>query len=552
MLKLLSVQNYALIEALQLRPSKGLSVITGETGAGKSILLGALNLLLGHRNQRGNILLHEDTKCVIEGVFDVSNYELSAFFESEDVDYEQKTILRRELLPGAKSRSFVNDAPVSLEFVRRLGEQLIDIHSQHDILLLTRSNFQRSTLDAWAENQHLLHSYRRFLSAYQLARSTYTQRKEAWEKLQSEQDYLKYQLKELQEAQLQPQEQSELEDRLKWVEAHQQRSEAYGEAIALLQEQKPSILLQMAHLVNALEALSLTDSEMRALLQRVESARLELKDVSEAIEKHHQEEQISTEKSNHIEERLNLIYQLQKKHQLQSCEALLALQSELEQRLKGLDQEEEALEESFQLLQSSETELREVAEELSRSRRAAVDPFSEAVISHLKGLGMPYARFSVSMSTSSSFQQDGIDQIQFTFSANAGIAPQPLVQVASGGEKSRLMFVIKYLLGAKQSLPTLIFDEIDTGISGETAQRMIDMAQHISQRHQVILISHLPQFAARAETHFLIYKEESKGNTVSNIRVLSESDRIKVLAEMLDGQDPSPQALENAKNMRSR
>ena len=549
MLKQLSVQNYALIEALQLEAARGLSVITGETGAGKSILLGALSLLLGHRNQRGRILLNESQKCVIEGIFDVSSYDLSALFETEDIDYASETILRRELLPNAKSRAFVNDTPVGLEFVRRLGEQLIDIHSQHETTLLTKRNFQRLTLDSWGNHHTLLDDYNQKFSLYKSTETEYAQKKAAWTALQSQQDYLTFQLRELKEAELRVDEQSELEAQLEWIEAHQQRAESYQHALTLLEDSKPSLLQQLAELTHTLEVLSLKDEQMSELLKRTESTRLELKDIAEALEKGQRSELSSPEEATQIEERLSLIYSLQKKHHLESCAALLELEAQLSAQLEGLDRQEEELEDCKKRLHTAESALHHSAHRLTQARAKASVPLSEAIVTHLRKLGMPHAQFSVAR-TAISPQQDGADQIVFVFSANTGIKPQPLAEVASGGEKSRLMFVVKYLLAAQQSLPTLIFDEIDTGISGETAKRMIHMMEEIAKQHQVILISHLPQFAARAERHFLIYKEERNNSTVSRVRALTEKERIQALAEMIDGATPSIEALENARKMR--
>ena len=549
MLLQLSISNYALIEELRLRPAVGLSVITGETGAGKSILLGALNLLLGQRNLGGKILLYEQRKCVIEGTFDVSRYELEPVFVEADVDYDREMILRRELLPEGKSRAFVNDTPVGLDFVRSLGERLIDIHSQHEMLLLSKSNFQRQTIDSWAGNQLRLLKYKKAFLLHKETKSEYEDRKEAWAKRQSRQDYAEYQLKELQEAQLDTEEQPRLEERLKWLQNQESRVAAHQQALSLLQENSPSLLQQLSQLSQTLEELTESDKDIQELHTRTESTRLELKDIAETLEKHQLSEVGDTSDIEKIEDRLHLIYSLQKKHRCTNCEELLQLQISMEEEAAHLQQEEAELELSRSRLQSAKRALSEAANELSCARKEASSSFAEAVSAQLQALGMPHGRFRVEQS-SCSFQKDGADQLTFLFSANVGVSLQPLAKVASGGERSRLMFIIKHLLSTKQVLPTLIFDEIDTGISGETAKRMIDMVQQISKEQQVLLISHLPQFAAKADTHFFIYKETEDDRTVSKVQSLNEEERVEVLAQMLDGENPSKEALQNARSMR--
>ena len=549
MLVELRVSNYALIEDLKLRPAAGLNVITGETGAGKSMLLGALNLLLGRRNLGGKILLHEDRKCVIEGLFDVSPYRLEAFFESADVDYEPQAILRRELLPTGKSRAFVNDTPVDLDFVRHLSEKIIDIHSQHDAKLLVKANFQRLVIDGWAGHENLCVAYRKSFSAYKIAMEGYQKRQIAWDNRQNHHGYALYQLKELQAANIQVDEQQQLEKRFTWLQSSQSRAEAYHLAKNLLQDGSSSLLVQLVRLIDTLGTLAKNDACMQPLHQRTERVRIELKDIAETLNNEQKDEINGTDEADRVQERLHVIYGLQKKHRLKNCEELLVLQQKMIATAKSLEDEQEALQRSLNHLQVVEAALKKAAESLSTARRQAFKPFSEAITKHLHALGMSQGHFSVAQTTCP-FQQDGIDQITFFFSANKGIAPQPLAQVASGGERSRLMFIIKYLLAAKQALPVLVFDEIDTGISGETTKRMIEMMKWVSKQHQLLVISHLPQFAASADVHFLLYKEEQQGRTISKIRALDEKTRVLTLAHMLDGENPSEQAMENARSMR--
>ena len=549
MLLQLKVQNYALIDHLEVRPDTGLSVITGETGAGKSILLGALNLLLGQRNLGSKWVAQGDKKCVIEGIFDVSRYNLADFFEKEDLDYSKEAILRREVLWGGKSRAFVNDTPVGLELLRKLSTHLIDIHTQHDTSLLAKVHFQRWVIDLWAGHEDLYVAYKGAFEAYKAAKAHYYALKERSDTQENQQEYVSYQLKELQEANILAEEQEGLEKRVQHLEHRQNSMDACLRARDLLQEGSSSILKQLHELVEALTEWAGEEEALQTLQKRAESARIDLRDIADTCMGTQESEAGAAAEIEGLRARLDLLYALQKKHRVGSCEALLEVQQKMEDAEAAVERQKEAFEASYRHFSSAQVLLQETAEQLSLARQGASVAFSRDVMQHLSALNMPQGRFSIDR-IACEYQSDGIDRLVFLFSANAGIEPQPLAQVASGGERSRLMFVIKYLLASKKALPTLIFDEIDTGISGETVKRMLDMVKEVSKAHQVIIISHHPQFAARADTHFFIYKAEQNGRTVSHIRRLEETERIRVLAQMLDGQNPSKQATENARNMR--
>ena len=541
----LSVKNYALIEALQLAPSPKLSVITGETGAGKSILLGALNLLLGQRNY-GKILWHDNKKCVIEGVFNIAAYDLETLFREEDLDYTEETLLRREITPTGKSRAFVNDTPVSLEVLRQISHRLIDIHSQDETTLISNSQFQRESLDHWANNTEALRQYKSALTAYKEAKKAYEALQEATTLGNRDEAYHMHLLKELEEAQIVADEEKVLEAKLHRLTNRQNLAEKQQISLELLSTHTPSILSQLTLLVQNLEDWSSHEQHIAEFSKRAESARIELKDIADSLEKETIQEESSEESTEEVQRRLYEIYALQKKHKVSGSQELLEVQEQLSHALANLNKQQEHLEIHRKQVKEAEESCRQAAEVLSKRRIAALEPFSQAVTSHLAGLGMPEGQFFVKH-TPCALQQEGIDVLDFFFSANKGISAKPLAQIASGGERSRLMFIIKYLQAAKRAMPTLIFDEIDTGISGETAKKMITMIQNMAHTHQILLISHLPQFAAKADKHFFIFKEVEGERTVSKIRELQLEERIEAIAQMLEGIRPSSHARESAK-----
>ena len=546
MLLSLRIKNYVLIDSLELQPVAGLNAITGETGAGKSILLGALNLLLGQRNIGGNKLLFDSSrKCVMEAVFDARAYGLGQLLEEENIDVDPQIILRRELLPDGRSRTFVNDTPVGLEVMSRVGRRLIDIHSQHETLHLTRGEFQRWTLDGWAGHEDLRQSYQQTHTHEKTTRQAYEQIKE--QRQQSDQAYVQYQLKELKEVQVVAGEEQALEKKLKHIQTHQSRAEARMRALSLLDgNENTGGLLRTLSLVG--EAVDDMDTSAD-FSQRITTAGRDLKDLAETLRTSTDGAVLSAEEQSVLEERLDKLYELLRKHKKKDSTELLALVQELEEASvaeEGQAQEEARLAEATQVAQEK---LSAAAQALSAARESACKPFAEAIEGLLRRLGMPKARFYVAQEPLPP-QWDGSDKLTFFFSANQGMPPRPLSQVASGGERSRLMLAIKYLIAQKKQLPALLFDEIDTGISGEMAKVLVQMVEEMSQKHQVLVITHLPRFAAHAKSHVLIYKEQLNGRTQTKARPLDAEARIRALAEMLDGTNPSIESLHTARRLR--
>ncbi|HSI76521.1 MAG TPA: DNA repair protein RecN [Lunatimonas sp.] len=547
MLTHLSITNYALIQQLEMDPSKGLNMITGETGAGKSIMLGAIGLLLGNRADTKS-LYDDETKCVIEGVFQIRSYGLQGFFESEDLDYEDTCIIRREIAPSGKSRAFINDTPVRLESLKTLGKTLVDIHSQHENLLLGASSYQLALVDNYAQTAEERSSYR-------IAYKAYTQAKKAFEKLtleaqalQKEADYNKFQLDELAALNLMAGDQEELEEQQSLLEHAEEIKAKLTEAITYLDHEELGALKALGAVAHQLQDLGNFGKQFAELRDRFQSAWIEIQDIQYTLAKEDDGLEVDFEKLETVRDRLSKIYQLQKKHGLDSEEGLIALSEELTDKVFQVDHLEEMLQEKQDQLATAKKHLMEQAKILSGKRVACMESFSEDLRVLLQQLGMENARVNIQRKEMLP-DATGTDAVEVYFSANKGIPPQPIGQVASGGEFARLMFAIKYIMADKVALPTLIFDEIDTGISGEIALQLVKMMQEISKKHQVICISHLPQVAAKGEQHYFVYKDNSQEKTISKIRLLSPEERLTEIAKMIAGANPSASAFQSAKEL---
>ena len=547
MLKHLQIKNYALIEGLEMSPSENLNIITGETGAGKSIMLGAVGLLLGNRAD-SKVLLNKEKKCVIEGEFDLEAYRLEALFEHEDLDYEPRTILRRELSPGGKSRAFINDTPVNLEVLKAVGSRLMDVHSQNDTLLLGKNIFQLQLIDAYAQNQALLDQYRTAYQSYQIAEKELRDLESEINRFNEESDYVNFLYDELKKADLQENEQESLEADLKVLENAEEVKSALLEAASLLSEQEYSALEGIRQAKTSLSRLVAISAKFGALHDRIDSLFIELQDIAAEIEKNEQLVEVDPAKTDYTRERLGLIYQLQQKHKVPDLEALLKVQQDLEEKVGRFHDLDETLSRARQKLELSEKEVQDSGENLTRSRLAILDELSATLTSLLGDVGMPEARIEIKR-TEIKPSSNGLDDIRILFSANKGVSPQELKEVASGGEFSRLMFCLKYVMASRTSLPTVIFDEIDSGISGEIAFKMGTMMKKMAHNHQVITISHLPQIAARGNKHYFVFKDNSQATTISLIKVLDEQERVVEIAKMIGGNNPSPVAYENAKEL---
>ena len=547
MLKSLSISNYALIDSLHMQPSKGLSMITGETGAGKSIMLGAVGLLLGNRSD-SKVLLHEDKKCVVEGVFDISEYGLKDFFEQEQLDYEVSCIIRREISPNGKSRSFVNDTPVLLDSLKVLGAKLMDVHSQHDTLQLGEGGYQLSLVDAFAQTGSDLVAFQEKFKVFRKAKKQYEELKQKAIEMQKEADFNQFQLDELSAISLVAGEQEELESTQEVLENAEEIKLKINEMLALFQEEQFGVIQGLGQIQHGMQSLERLAHKFTELKERFSSVFIEVKDLTESLVDEESKVEIDFGKLDQVRDRLSKIYQLQKKHGVSTVEELIQLESDLADMVFQFQNLDESLIKAENNLKDAQTSMTKFGQLLTEKRKSCFEQFGKELQGLLAGLGMENARIQFEHKQISP-SLSGLDEVEILFSANKGGALQGLKKVASGGEFSRLLFAIKFLMADKMALPTLIFDEIDTGISGEVALQMVRMMKEIATRHQVICITHLPQVAAKGEMHYFVYKDNSAEKTVSKIKLLSPEDRISELAKMIAGANPSASALESAKEL---
>ncbi|MFT4857205.1 MAG: DNA repair protein RecN (Recombination protein N) [Algoriphagus sp.] len=547
MLKSLSISNYALIDQLLMQPASGLSMITGETGAGKSIMLGAMGMLLGNRADT-KVLLHEDKKCVVEAVFEIGSYKLQEFFELHDLDFDSTCIIRREISPSGKSRTFINDTPVLLETLKTLGERLVDVHSQHDTLQLASGAFQLGLIDAFSQSKNELETYRVAFKAFKSTKKRRTELAHRATELKKEADFNAFQLEELSVLALQAGEQSELESSQEILENAEEIKLRINEILQLLQDDQLGVTNAVTQINQGMQQLSKLAHVFDPLRDRFHSLMLELRDIEESLSDEENKVEVDFEKLDQTRDRLSRIYLLQKKHGLSSVEELISLERELADKVFEVQNLDEILEKADQELTEAENLLQSTGLFLRKKRLNSTAAFAKELSQLLAGLGMENAKIEIEHHETIA-GISGLDEIEILFSANKGAAPQALKKVASGGEFSRLLFAIKYLMADKMELPTLIFDEIDTGISGEVALKMVGMMQDISKRHQVICITHLPQVAGKGDVHYFVYKDNTSEKTISKIKLLSLEERIEELAKMISGVSPSASALESAREL---
>lgn len=547
MLRSLYIQNYALIDKLNISFERGFSVITGETGAGKSIILGAIGLLLGQRADVKAIRVGA-SKCVIEACFDVSNYQMQAFFDENELDYENECILRRELYASGKSRAFINDIPVQLVQMKELGEQLIDIHSQHQNLLLNKEGFQLNVLDLLAHDESLLASYQ----------AVYTQWKERQTELEkllervahdkSDEDYIRFQLEQLEEAHLSVDEQKELEQESEILSHAEEIKAGLYRVDQMLNNDEGGLLDVLKECCNALSGLHDVYPAAEALLARLESSYIELKDIAQEVVSNEEQVEFNPSRLNEVNERLNLIYSLQQKHHVDTVEELITLCNEYASRLSAITSFDEDIEILKKRCEDLYVMVQRRAAELTEARSMAAREIETQMSSRLIPLGMPNVRFVVEMGARKEPGKHGMDTVSFLFSANKNGALQNISSVASGGEIARVMLSVKAMIAGAVKLPTIVFDEIDTGVSGEIADRMADIMQEMADNgRQVISITHLPQIAARGRIHYKVYKKDNEMETNSHIRRLTENERIEEIAHMLSGATLTEAALDNAR-----
>lgn len=553
MIQRLFIRNYALIDSLEIDFRPGFTVLTGETGAGKSIILGALSLILGQRAD-SKAIKDAAQKTVIEGTFDVSAYEMRSFFEENDLDYEPSgiCILRRELSPAGKSRAFVNDTPVSLTVLKELGEQLIDIHSQHQNLLLGDNRFQLRMIDIWAGDESLLLQYRTEYKRYCDLRDSLDRLRRASEENRKEEDYLRFQYDQLCEARLQPGEQSLLEDEQEMLTHAGEIKNALYSVAQYLGGDEGGALLQMKECQSVLRSLLRIYPAVEPLSERIESAYIEMKDILGEIEDRQETVSVDPIRLQEVESRLDLIYGLQQKHHVSTIDELLSLQADLQQRLEAIDHSDEQITELQRKLSEQEKSLHTLAERLSAARHEASVGFTEKLIERARPLGMPHLRFEVEWKSKEGFDADGTESVRYLFSANKNRPMESVADIASGGEISRLMLTIKSLAADAAALPTIIFDEIDTGVSGEIADKMGEIMAGMAHYMQVVAITHLPQVASRGEYHYRIYKNDEGETTQTCIEPLDNTRRAEEIARMLSGTQLTEAALKNARELLNR
>lgn len=545
MLTHLHIKNYALIEDLSVDFAEGFSVITGGTGAGKSILLGALGFVLGDRADT-NVLYDKEKKCIVEAQFQLENDQLRLIFEANDLDYESECIFRRELNPQKKSRAFINDTPVTLQTMKEIGNLLVDIHSQHDSLLLTDANFQLHLLDEIAQNNELLATYKKEYTSFISLDHHLKELKTLAEKNLSENDYLKFQLDELQKAQLIEGEYAEIEQSLNVMENAEEIKSLLFSANGLMESSENAILPQLNELTAVLHRLQQLIPNANELRQRIEAAQVELKDIAYDLERLEDGTQFDEEKLQELQERMDLLNRLMMKHHVKDFEDLIQLKDDLEGKVNAFENIDKEIEQAEKALKAQVKMLKQMAGQLHEQREKAAKIFGVNVTELVRQLAMPHAVFQVAVEALQEFNSTGLDHVRFLFSANKGVDVADIGRVASGGELSRLMLSIKSVVSQHNYIPTLIFDEIDTGVSGEVAAKIGSIMQQMGNSLQLIAITHLPQVASKATHHFFIYKDNEGTRTQSHIQKLNREERVTEIAKMLSNDKITPEALKAA------
>ncbi|RDC54208.1 DNA repair protein RecN [Pedobacter chinensis] len=548
MLQKLSIRNYALIDSLDIEFDKGLNIITGETGAGKSIILGALSLILGQRAE-SKYFFNQDKKCVIEGSFILADDHLKEIFEENDLDFFNESILRREISIDGKSRSFINDTPVNLTILKQIGEKLIDIHSQHATQEINDADFQLLIVDSLANHKALLFDYRTGFKKLKQDNNQLKKLISDANEARSKQDYEQFLFNELEQANLKAGEQEELEQELERLTHAETIKRALLTASGLLTESEPSALQVLKEAQLQLQGIEKFDPTINVLYERLRSSIIEIKDIADEVSGIEENTLHSADRLEMINQRLDVFYSLQQKHRVSNNDELLEIQNQLEQNLNLLLSSDENIEKLQQEIEQLKSDLIRLAHQLSSNRKKAVKIVEEQTSNTLKKVGMSNAKLILDQKTLADLGKDGLDEINLLFTANAGQTPAPVNKVASGGELSRLMLAIKALLAKHTSLPTIIFDEIDTGISGETALKVGEVISDLGQNMQVISITHLPQIAAKGKSHYFVHKNETGGKTTTGIRKLKQEERVEIIAEMLSGKNPGASAMENAKEL---
>jgi len=548
MIQSLSIENYAIINSLEINFNRGLSIITGETGAGKSILLGALSLILGKRADI-SILKDKTKKCIVEGTFDIRDYGFQDFFIENDIDYEDSTILRREISPNGKSRAFINDTPVNLNLLTETGIRFIDIHSQHQNLNLGNSQFQLKVIDSFSHTEELLKQYQDVYDFYRKLLKEYNELQEKSRQSQSDLDYYQYQYEQLDVARLKPGEQDELEQELETLSHAEEIRNSLDSSSGMLGGHDNSILSQLKEVYTIINKIIKFLPGVAGYGKRLESAYIELKDIGNELEAIKEKIELDPGKLEYINERLDLIYSLEQKHKASNIKELLDIKESLRYKIDEVTSYESRLEELRKKRDDGEQKLNELARKLSQRRQESLKSIEKEVSLLLVDLGIPNGRFEIKHSTVADYTINGIDRVQFLFSANKNIELQDISRIASGGELSRLMLSIKSLLSDSSGLPAIIFDEIDMGVSGEIADKVGNIIKRMSAGMQIINITHLPQVACKGDFHYLVYKSDEGESTTAHIKLLSNEERHIEIARMLSGEELTEAAMQNAREL---
>lgn len=548
MLTHLSIKNYTLIAHASINFSEKLTIITGETGAGKSILLDALGLVLGKRADL-NTLRNSDEKCVIEATFAIANYHLQSLFNTLDLDYEAETIVRREILPSGKSRAFVNDVPTTLQNLQQLGEALIDIHTQHQTQDLFNEAYQLNLIDLYANNETVLKEYQQNLNQFKKLQLQINQLKEQQIQSIKDQDYNAFLLDELVEANLKNGEQEELESQFEVLNNVEKVGGLLEQSYAILTNDELGVNKQLYEAKAQLQKLAQISTQYQDISERLESSFIELEDIADELQNGLQNLTADPQQLELINQKLQLIYQLQKKHNVTSVEELLAIQNELSEKVSAIESLDETLLQLQNQLTEKEAFLNDFALQLHQRRSDILVALSNQITELIKPLGMPNAQFQIQLSLKDAFLQSGKDEVQWLFSANKGMPFGLLKKTASGGELSRIMLAVKSILATKSNLPTIIFDEIDTGVSGDVADKMGNIMKEMGNYMQIFAITHLPQVASKGNQHFKVAKYDDENITTSTIKLLSKNERVQEIAQMLSGDKITDAALQHAKQL---
>ncbi len=546
MLHSLKIQNYALIDHIEIDWAPGFITITGETGAGKSILIGALSLIIGNRADT-SVLKDESRKCVVEASFDVEQYGLREIFEQNDLDYDPETIIRREISSKGKSRAFINDTPVNIRVLKQLGQHLVDIHSQHQNLILKDNRFQLNVVDAFAGNHDLLAEYRELYRQYRHLEQQYNDLKEKSQQAASDLDYYQFQYDQLEQMGLKDDEQEELEKEYETLSHAEEIKYNLTGASQLLTGEHASILGQLREAGDHLKKILDFYPKASEISERLESTYIELQDLSNEIDVLNEHIEHDPGRIEYIRQRLDDIYSLQHKHHVSSVSELIEIRDDLSRKLEEINNYDFRLEELEKSLKKQESALSNKAEDLTGARREAIPQIEQRITAMLKELGIANATFRIELTDPGDYNEYGRDQVQFLFSANKNVEAEEISKVASGGELSRLMLSLKSLIAETRALPTIIFDEIDSGTSGDIADKMGAIMRSMAENMQVINITHLPQIASKGDYHYLVYKYDDQESTRTAIKALEEQERIREVAKMLSGEELTDTALQNAR-----